>query len=202
MAVQGRESSSRFQLELMWSRIKRVSRLDRDEILELKQNKNATGQAVAVLVFASLALGVGNTLFTELQSNSVSPYGIIVGSLASIVTGCFAAFVWSATAFLVGTKLFQGKTGYWELARPLFFASSPFLLFLLITIPVPPILVQGNVPVYWFQGTIAVAAVVWLFLSQIFVLKQVMGLNLRRTVLTVGVGLLILAFIGLQFGTR
>src|SRR5436309_3656986 len=61
----------------MWSRIKRVSRLDRDEILELKQNKNATGQAVAVLVVAALALGVGYTLFTELQSNSVSAYGII-----------------------------------------------------------------------------------------------------------------------------
>src|SRR5207247_5134212 len=102
MAVRGRESSSRFQLQLMWSRIKRVSRLDRDEILELKQNKNATGQAVAVLVFASLALGVGYTLFTELQSNSVSAYGIIFVSLASIVTVCFAEFVWSVTLFLVG----------------------------------------------------------------------------------------------------
>src|SRR5438309_9449935 len=50
-------------------------------------------------------------------------------------------------------------------------------------------------------GTIAVVAVVWLFLSQVFALKQVMGLNLRRTALTVAVGLLILAFIGLQFGT-
>jgi hypothetical protein len=131
----------------------------------------------------------------------MSIYGIIVGSLANTVTVCFAAFVWSATAFLVGTKLFQGKTSYWELARPLFFASSPFLLFLFITIPIPPILVQGNVPMYWFQGTVAVAAVVWLFISQVFVLKQVMGLNLRRTILTVAVGLLILAFIGLQFGT-
>src|SRR5438046_7128530 len=137
MAVQGRESSSRFQLELMWSRIKRVSRLDRDEILELKQNKNATGQAVAVLVVAALALGVGNTLFTELQSNSVSAYGIIVGSLASIVTGCFAEFVWSGTLFLVGTKLFQGKTGYWEVARPLFSSVSPACLFILISIPAP-----------------------------------------------------------------
>src|SRR5207247_9645247 len=91
----------------------------------------------AVLVFASLALGVGNTLFTELQSNSVSAYGIIVGSLASIVTGCFAEFVWSGTLFLVGTKLFQGKTGYWELARPLFFSVSPAFLFLLISISLP-----------------------------------------------------------------
>src|SRR5438093_13287172 len=107
MTVQGRQASSRFQLALMWSRIKRVSRLDRDEILELKQNKNATGQAVAVLVVAALALGVGYTLFTELQSNSVSAYGVIVSTLAGIVTVCFAEFAWSATLSLVGTMLLQ-----------------------------------------------------------------------------------------------
>ncbi len=185
----------------MWSRMKKASTLNQQGVLELKTDTTSTGQAVAVLVLAALAYGIGYTAQTQFQRHDLSIYGIIVGSLANTVTVCFAAFVWSATAFLVGTKLFQGKTGYWELARPLFFASSPFLLFLLITIPVPPILVQGNVPVYWFQGTIAVVAVVWLFLSQVFALKQVMGLNLRRTVLTVAVGLLILAFIGLQFGT-
>src|SRR5437667_6054085 len=132
MAVQGRESSSRFQLELMWSRIKRVSRLDRDEILELKQNKNATGQAVAVLVFAALALGVGNTLFTELQNKSVSAYGIIVGSLASIVTGCFAELVWSGSLFLFRTKFFQRKTYYYEFTRPHFFSSCSVFLYYII----------------------------------------------------------------------
>jgi hypothetical protein len=62
-------------------------------------------------------------------------------------------------------------------------------------------MIQGSVPVYWFQGIVAVVAVIWLFLSQVFALKQVMGLSLRRTILTVAVGLLILAFIGIQFGT-
>ncbi len=181
--------------------MKKASRLDEQGVLELKTDTTATGQAVAVLVLAALAYGVGFTAQTEFQRNNLSIYGIIVGSLANTVTVAFAAFVWSATTFLVGTKLFQGKTSYWELARPLFFASTPFLLFLLITIPVPPITVQGNVPVYWFQGIISIAAVGWLFLSQVFVLKQVMGLNLRRTILTVAVGLLILAFIGIQFGT-
>ena len=185
----------------MWGRMKKAANLDQQGVLELKTDTTATGQAVAVLVLAALAYGIGYTAQTQFQRHDLSIYGIIVGTLASTVTVCFAAFVWSATAFLVGTKLFQGKTSYWELARPLFFASSPFLLFLLITVPIPPILVQGNVPVYWFQGTVAVAAVVWLFLSQVFALKQVMGLNLRRTILTVAVGLLILAFIGLQFGT-
>ncbi len=181
--------------------MKKASRLDQQGVLELKTDTTATGQAVAVLVLSALAYGIGYTAQTQFQRHDLSIYGIIVGSLANVVTVCFAAFVWSATAFLVGTKLFQGKTSYWELARPLFFASSPFLLFLLIIVPIPPITVQGNVPVYWFQGIVAVAAVVWLFLSQIFVLKLVMGLSLRRTTLTVAVGLLILAFIGIQFGT-
>jgi hypothetical protein len=201
MSIRTEPPASKLQLGLMWSRIKRAIRLDHQGVLELKADTTATGQAVAVLVLAGLAYGIGFTAQTEFQRHDLSLYGIIVGSLANTVTVCFAAFVWSATAFLVGTRLFQGKTSYWELARPLFFASSPFILFLLIIVPIPPIIVQGNVPVYWFQGTVAVAAVVWLFLSQVFALKQVMGLTLRRTVLTVAVGLLILAFIGLQFGT-
>ena len=185
----------------MWARIKQASRLDQQGIIELKTDNTATGQAVAVLVLSALAYGVGYTAQTEFQKHVFSIYEIIVGSLANTVIVCFAAFVWSATVFLVGTKLFQGKTNYWELARPLFFAASPFFLFFLITIPIPPIVAQGSVLVYWFQGVISVAAVVWLFLSQVFALKQVMGLNLRRTILTVAVGLLILAFIGIQFGT-
>jgi hypothetical protein len=201
MSPRTEQPSSKLQFGLMWSRMKKASRLDHEGVLELKQDTTATGQSVAVLVFATLAYGVGYTIQTQFQTHALSIYGIIVGSLANMVTACFAAFVWSATAFLVGTKLFQGKAGYWELARPLFFATSPFLLFLLITIPVSPVTVQGNVPIYWFQGAIAVAAVAWLFLSQVFALKQVMGLNTRRTILTVAVGLLILAFIGIQFGT-
>jgi hypothetical protein len=201
MSFQTEPPASKLQLGLMWSRMKKASKLDQQGVMELKMDATATGQAVAVLVLAALAYGVGFTAQTEFQRNDLSIYGIIVGSLANTVTVAFAAFVWSATVFLVGTKLFQGKTGYWELARPLFFAASPFVLFLFITIPVPPITVQGNVPVYWFQGIISVVAVFWLFLSQVFVLKEVMGLNLRRTILTVTVGLLILAFIGIQFGT-
>jgi hypothetical protein len=201
MSIRTEPPASKLQLGLMWSRINGAIRLDHQGVLELKADTTATGQAVAVLVLAGLAYGIGFTAQTEFQRHDLSLYGIIVGSLANTVTVCFAAFVWSATAFLVGTRLFQGKSSYWELARPLFFASSPFILFLLIIVPIPPIIVQGNVPVYWFQGTVAVAAVVWLFLSQVFALKQVMGLTLRRTVLTVAVGLLILAFIGLQFGT-
>src|SRR5690349_14740351 len=121
-----REASSRFHLQLMWSRIKQVSRLNREGILGLKVDKTATGQSVALLIFAGLSYGIGFTLLIQFRSGQISPYGIIVGSLASMVEVCFAAFVWAATLFLVGTYIFQGKTGFWELCRPLFFSTGPF----------------------------------------------------------------------------
>ena len=89
--------------------MKKASTLSREGVLELKANKAATGQSIAVLVFTALAIGIGSTLQGEILANDISAYGIIVGSLGSIITGCFAAFVWSGTLFLVGTKLFQEK---------------------------------------------------------------------------------------------
>ena len=160
--------------------MRRTSTLDRSMVLELKEDRAATGQSIAVLVFTALAIGIGSTL----QRGNVSAYGIIVGSLGGIITGCFAAFVWSGTLFLVGTKLFQGKTSFWELARPMFFSSTPALLFIFIAIPVP-ILYQS----------VAVVAAAWVILLQSFVLKQVMGFDARRTVLTFTVGFMILLFI-------
>lgn len=153
-------------------------------VLELKENRTATGQSIAVLVFAALAIGIGSTLRL---SKNFSVYGIIVGGLGGIITGCFSAFVWSGTLYLVGTKLFQGKTTFWELARPMFFASSPALLFILIAIPVQLL-----------YGAVAIIAAAWVVLLQGFVLKQVMGFNTQRTVLTLAVGFMILLFIYLS----
>jgi hypothetical protein len=169
--------------------MKKALLLNREGVLALKENKAATGQSIAVLVFAALAIGIGSTLLDEIGHNDVSAYGIIVGSLESIITGCFAAFVWSGTLFLVGTKLFQGRTDFWELARPMFFASSPALLFILI-----------SVPVRIFYISIAIVAAAWVIVLQGFVLKQVMGFDTRRTILTLAVGFMILLFIYLQFG--
>jgi len=189
MSVQSRTNSSRFQFRLMWSRMKKASTLDREGVLELKENKTATGQSIAVLVFTALAIGIGQTVQGEILGNGITAYGIIVGGLESIITGCFAAFVWSGTLFFIGTKLFQGKTSFWELARPMFFAASPALLFAFISIPVRI-----------FYVSVALVAAAWVILLQGFVLKQVMGFDTRRTILTLAVGFMILLFIYLQFG--
>jgi hypothetical protein len=181
-------TSSRFNLNLLLSRIRGISLLNAEEVITLKQEQHATPQAVGVLVISALAYGLGYTLLGEIQSNTLSIYGIIVGGLATMIISCFSAIVWSIAVFFVGTKLFKGTTTFWELARPMFFSTAPGILFLLIAIPYRPIIIA-----------ITVIAVVWLVVSQTFVVKHVMGFGLQRTVLTLMVGFLILAFVGLTF---
>lgn len=166
-----------------------MSRLDREGVLELKADKTATGQSIGLLVLAGLSYGIGFTLLIEIRSGTISPYGIIVGTLVNMFSVCFAAFVWAATLFLVGTKVFQGKTGFWELSRPLFFSTGPFLLLALLSIPI-----------WAFYVPLTLVVVGWLITSQVYVLKQVMGFSTYRTVLTFTVGFLILLFVWLQFG--
>ena len=168
-----------------------VTRLNAQGVLELKEDRRATGQSVAVLVMATLSLGIGFEVFKELSSGGFSLYGIIVGGLANTISFSFATVVWSITLFFVGTKLFQGKTGYWELARPMFFSAAPGTLFILISIPIPPVYIS-----------VTIIAATWVVLSQAFALKQTMGFNVQRTFLTVGVGFLILLSVGLLVQTR
>ena len=175
-------------MHLLWSRIKLVSKLNRDGVLELKADKTATGQSIGLLVLVGLSYGIGYSLFTEFQNGIISPYGIIVFTLVNMFTVCFAAFVWAATLFLVGTRIFQGKTSFWELSRPLFFSTGPLLLFALISIPV-----------YAFYASLTLVLVAWYIAAQVFVLKQVMGFNTYRTFLTFTVGFLSLLFLSLVF---
>ena len=162
----------------------KIVRLDKSAIQELKDDKTATGQALAVLLVVGLCYGLGYTVLDGLQRGNMSPTQTISGTISTLIITDFAAFVWSATLFLVGTKLFQGKTGYWQLARPLFFSTAPGVLFILIAIPFRPIIIAA-----------AVVAAGWIVLAEFVVLKNVMGYNLQRALLTPVVGLLILVFI-------
>jgi len=179
---------SRFQFAQLCSRIRKTSSLDAEGVIELKEDTKATGQSVGVLILATLSYGIGYTVLTEYPAHNISVYGIIVGGIANMISSCFSAVVWSITLFFVGTKLFRGSTSYWQLARPMFFSTAPGILFLLISIPVQPVIV-----------TVTLAVAVWLVVSQAFVLKHVMGLDLQRTLLTLAVGFLILIFVGLSF---
>src|SRR5712664_155639 len=175
---------TRRKIQQLALRIYHTARFDTETIRELKEDRTATGQAVAVLLLVGLSYGLGFSIFNGLQKSTLSLNFVISQTLANMIVTDFAVFVWSATVFLVGTKLFQGKTGYWQLARPIFFSTAPGILFILIAIPFSPVIV-----------TAAVIASAWIVSGEFVALKSSMGFNTQRALLTSVVGLLILIFI-------
>jgi hypothetical protein len=172
------------KIQQLASRIYHTARFETETIRALKEDRTATGQAVAVLLLVGLSYGLGFSIFTGLRHGPLSLNYLISNTLANMIITDFAVFIWSATVFLVGTKLFQGQTGYWQLARPLFFSTAPGILFILIAIPFTPLIVLA-----------AIVASAWIVLAEFIALKNAMGFNLQRALLTSVVGLLILAFI-------
>ena len=184
MSLAPERAITRNKISQLVSRTIRIAKFERDAILELKEDTAANGQAIAVLLLVGLSYGLGYTILDGLQSQSLTAERLISGTIANLIFTDFSAFVWSATVFLVGTKLFQGKTGYWQLARPLFFSTGPGILFLLIAVPFKPVVVAA-----------AIVASAWIVSAEFLALKNSMGFNTQRALLTSGVGLLLLVFI-------
>ncbi len=163
----------------------KVARFRGETFQDIRNDKAANGQAIAVLFLATLSYGIGFSFFVAFQNSDLSLEGIIVGTLTNIILSLIAALLWAITTFLVGTKLFRGKALFWEHARPLFFSATPGVLFFLIAIP------------YWVvYASIAFVLIWWIVLCGVVAVKNSMGFPgkypLARTLLTFIVGFLAL----------
>ncbi len=180
---------TRSKIGQMWTRMRKVARFDGATLLELRNDNMATGQAIAVLALVSLSYGVGWALSNAYSDGDFALYGIIVRTFATMLLSMIALLIWSMTSFLVGTKLFKGVTSFLGLLRPLFFSSSPGLLLVFVSVPVA-------------LASRAVASVVlgWMLIAEVFAIKNAMGFNMQRSMLTFIVGFLILLLIATTFG--
>ncbi len=154
----------------------RVAQFNRETYLELREDKNANGQAVAALFLACLSYGIGFALF----NGALALDDILVGILANLILSLLAGLLWAITAFLVGTKLFRGKTQFWQLARPLFFSATPGIFFILIAIPVA-----------FISRGLTAGVAVWVVVGGVIAVKNSMGFGYDRSMLTYIVGFLI-----------
>ena len=133
---------------------------------EVEADREATGQAITVVLLASVATGVG-----LLDPGSPSLQIVIAGTIAGI-----AAWVsWAVLTFLIGTRLLaepETRADVGELLRTIAFASAPGLLRVFGVIPLL------RVPVY------VVTAMCMLF-AMIVAVRQ--ALDYRTTGRAVGV---------------
>jgi hypothetical protein len=99
------------------SRLRRAALLDGSVFSEAKHDPRALPQAVAVVLLAGLARGIG-----------VLPEEGALGIAAGILGGLIFWGVTAATVDWIGVALLRGHSTFGELLRTLGFAAAPLLL--------------------------------------------------------------------------
>ncbi len=151
----------------------KTARFDRTTLLELKEDKTATRQAFAVLFFVGLSYGIGFPVVSGFGSETLSTVKLLLTGLTSLIYFLLTMLLWSMMAFAIGTKLFRGVTSYTGLLRPLFFSTTPGLLFALMVVPVQIV-----------SEVIFALAWGWLIVAGIFAVKNAMGFSIQLSMLT------------------
>jgi len=146
------------------NRMIRAAKLDVNLYEEVEADKQATGQAMGVVVLSSFAAGIGSVSATGIS-------GLVIGTVVALV----AWFIWAFITYFVGTKILpepQTRADYGELLRTIGFSSSPGLLRILGIIPV-------------LGSFIFIATGIWMLVAMIIAVRQ--ALDYKSTLRAVGV---------------
>jgi hypothetical protein len=148
----------------MVDRMVRAAKLDPQLYEEVEADKTALGQAMGVVVLASVAGGVGGGGLGGLS-------GFFIGTVGSLI----GWFIWAGLTYLIGTRLLpepETRADLGELLRTIGFSSSPGL-----------IRVLGLVP--GLTGIVFFVSGVWMLTAMIIAVRQ--ALDYRSTLRAVGV---------------
>lgn len=145
-------------------RIIRAAKLDINLYAEVEADQEALGQAMGIVVLASMAAGVGTIAQGGLG-------GILVGMLAALA----GWYIWAYITYFIGTKLLpepNTEADFGQLLRTIGFASSPGL-----------IRVFGVIP--GMAGIVSIVASIWMLVAMVIAVKQ--ALDYESTLRAVGV---------------
>jgi len=147
------------------NRIIRAATLDSNLYEEVEADTGALRQAMAVVVFSSIAAGIGIGLKTGGFT------GIITGAIASLI----GWYVWAYLTYFIGTKFLpepntQADLG--ELLRTIGFSTSPGLLRVFYFIP-------------GIGGLIFSISSLWMLVAMVIAVRQ--ALDYKSTLRAVGV---------------
>jgi len=145
-------------------RMIRAAKLDVNLYEEVEADKTAMGQAMGVVVFSSVAAGIGV---------------IGKGGFGGILTGTIAAlvgwYIWASLTYFIGTKWLpepQTKADVGELLRTIGFSSSPGLIRVLGIIP-------------GLGGLVFGVASIWMLVAMVIAVRQ--ALDYKSTGRAIGV---------------
>ncbi len=178
----------------LFPRMLRAARVESQLYEEAEADSGATGQALLVVVMASLSAGIGHGI-SGLMKGGAGGIGFFFTNLVTGAIGSLIAwFIFSLLCFWLGTTLFKGpntKSTLGELLRVLGFADSPALLNIFAFIP-------------FIGPLIPFVTMIWTIIAAVVGVRQACDFTTGRAVGTVLVAaiipLIILVLIGLMVG--
>lgn len=151
-------------MSTMMDRMVRAAKLDVNLYEEVEADRDAMGQAIGVVLLASLAAGIGSLA-------RGGPAGLVTGALAALLSW----YIWAYLTYYIGTKFLpepQTSSTPGELLRTLGFASSPGIIRLLGIIP-------------GLASIVFAVATVWMLITMVIAVRQ--ALDYTSTGRAVGV---------------
>lgn len=178
----------------LFPRMLRAARVESQLYEEVEADSGATGQALLVVVMASLSAGIGHGI-NGLMKGGAGGIGFFFTNLVTGAIGSLIAwFIFSLLCFWLGTTLFKGpdtRSTLGELLRVLGFADSPALLNIFAFIP-------------FIGPIIPFVTMIWTIIAAVVGVRQACDFTTGRAVGTVLVAaiipLIILVLIGLMVG--
>ena len=152
-------------------RLRRAALLDAEIYEEVEADETATSQAMAVVVLASVAAGLG-----ELARSGIA--GLLLGALVALI----AWFIWAGITYFVGAKLLpesETEADLGQLLRTIGFSTAPGLL-----------RVVGLIP--WVGALLSLAIEVWMLMAMVVAVRQALDYrSTARAVLVCAVGFVV-----------
>jgi hypothetical protein len=129
-------------------RVTRVLSLDASAFEEIEADRGANGQALAVVVIASLAAGLGAGFL-------LGPFGLVRETLAALI----GWVMWAGVTYVIGTKLLpepQTRSDMGELLRVIGFSYAPNVFAVFAYVPILGWVVR-TVIAFWLLAATVIA---------------------------------------------
>jgi hypothetical protein len=168
----------------LFNRMVRAAQLQPELYEEVEADTSATGQALLVVVVASVAAGIGTGVEALTAGGTAAFfYGLMFG-LAGAIAGWL---VWALFAYVFGVSILKGPhtaSTWGELLRTMGFAGSPGVLRIFAFLP-------------GVGGIIVVAASVWTLVATVIAIRQALDFSTWRAIIAALVGWIAYTFLSL-----
>jgi hypothetical protein len=169
-------------LDNIVDRVIRAAKLDVELYEEVEADETLTTQAIAVVVIAAVAGGIGGALGAIISGRGVG--GFFLSLIVSPIVAVIGYLIWAALTYLIGTRLFEGTADYGEMLRAIGYSYGPQVLGLLSFIPC----------IGWLFSLVGA---IWALAAGVIAVRQALDFDTGKAVITCIIGWVVVLILSL-----